>query len=236
MTAPNGSYPVTAQQLREALPRYVSNWAREVASEAIDDMEDEDGEARAYYLARWFDAMRAVAQAGEPSPCAWTGYLPDEYGNMHRCWGFYHPPEDAKDVRLLYSFAPQPVPVAQGAAPANCDWPDAPFTLFLDEPGEHDPCYIVMPDGAMLSLNHHATPGVDVARAKFIVDACNAAMASTQDAASQTPMVADIAQIILSGHANGKTRFEIAEDIVREFSLSRPDRESEAICIEEKKS
>jgi hypothetical protein len=47
---------------------------------------------------------------------------------------------------------------------------------------------------------------------------------STQDAASQTPMVADIAQIILSGHANGKTRFEIAEDIVREFSLSRPHR------------
>jgi hypothetical protein len=51
---------------------------------------------------------------------------------------------------------------------------------------------------------------------------------STQDAASQTPMVADIAQILMNGHANGKTRFEIAEDIVREFSLSRPDREGES--------
>ena len=57
-------------------------------------------------------------------------------------------------------------------APADCDWPNEPFK-FLDDPGEHDPCYVVMPGGAMLSLNHHAAPGVDIARAKFIVDACN---------------------------------------------------------------
>lgn len=62
--------------------------------------------------------------------------------------------------------------------PGPCDWPaDKPFR-FLDEPGEHDPCYVVMPDGAMLPLNHHATPGVDIARAHFIINACNAALQS----------------------------------------------------------
>ena len=45
--------------------------------------------------------------------------------------------------------------------------------LVVDEPGEHDPCYVVMPGGSMISLNHHATEGVDIARAKFIIDACN---------------------------------------------------------------
>lgn len=52
------------------------------------------------------------------------------------------------------------------------DWPDHAFTL-QDEPGEHDPCHVVMPGGAMLSINHHAAEGVDLARAQFIVDACN---------------------------------------------------------------
>lgn len=60
----------------------------------------------------------------------------------------------------------------------RCDWPDEPFS-FHDEPGEHDPCYVVMPGGACLPLNHHAGEGVDIARAKFIVDACNAAINST---------------------------------------------------------
>lgn len=53
------------------------------------------------------------------------------------------------------------------------DWPaNKPFE-FKDEPGEHDPCYVIMPDGAMLPLCHHNKNGVDQARAKFIVDACN---------------------------------------------------------------
>lgn len=57
-----------------------------------------------------------------------------------------------------------------------CDWPsDRQFT-FHDEPGDHDPCYVVMPDGASLPLNHHAGEGVDIARAKFIIAACNAAL------------------------------------------------------------
>lgn len=55
---------------------------------------------------------------------------------------------------------------------AECDWPDQAFT-FHDEPGAHDPCYVVLPGGSMLPVNHHAGEGVDVARAKFIVDACN---------------------------------------------------------------
>lgn len=59
--------------------------------------------------------------------------------------------------------------------PADCDWPDDIFR-FVDESGEHDPCYVVMPGGAMLPLNHHAGEGVDIARAKFIVAACNAAL------------------------------------------------------------
>lgn len=70
----------------------------------------------------------------------------------------------------------------------GCDWPDRPFT-FHDEPGEHDPCYVVMPDGAMLPLNHHAGEGVDIARAKFIVAACNAALA---DGLPPSPMAIEV--------------------------------------------
>lgn len=58
----------------------------------------------------------------------------------------------------------------------ECLWPTGSFG-FHDEPGEHDPCYVVFPDGAMVAVNHHARTGVDIARAKFIVAACNAALA-----------------------------------------------------------
>lgn len=57
----------------------------------------------------------------------------------------------------------------------QCDWPEGGRFTFHDEPGEHDPCYVVMPDGAALPLNHHAGEGVDIARAQFIIAACNAA-------------------------------------------------------------
>lgn len=57
----------------------------------------------------------------------------------------------------------------------QCDWPEGGRFTFHDEPGEHDPCYVVMPDGAALPLNHHAGEGVDIARAQFIITACNAA-------------------------------------------------------------
>lgn len=70
------------------------------------------------------------------------------------------------------------VPFASGqpissATRAACDWPVGQFRFF-DSPGEHDPCYVVMPDGCSLPVNHHNKPGVDIARAKFIVTACNA--------------------------------------------------------------
>ncbi|WP_315833956.1 hypothetical protein [Bradyrhizobium prioriisuperbiae] len=61
-------------------------------------------------------------------------------------------------------------------APANCSWPAGRLFSFHNEPGEHDPCYVVMPDGAMLALNHHATPGIDIARSHFIISACNTAL------------------------------------------------------------
>lgn len=53
------------------------------------------------------------------------------------------------------------------------DFPEGERFKFLDDLGPHDPCYIVMPGGAALPVNHHAGAGVDIARAKFIVRACN---------------------------------------------------------------
>jgi hypothetical protein len=74
-------------------------------------------------------------------------------------------------------------PISKVEILAACDWPAEPFKFF-DEPGEHDPCYVCMPGGALLPLNHHGTNGVDQARARFIVDACNAALSTP--AASRT--------------------------------------------------
>ena len=55
-------------------------------------------------------------------------------------------------------------------------WPvGVPFT-FYDSPGEHDPCFVVMPGGCSLPLNHCGTAEMDIARAKFIINACNAAL------------------------------------------------------------
>src|ERR1035437_5227826 len=48
--------------------------------------------------------------------------------------------------------------------------------VFEDSPGEHDPCFVICPGGKVLEFNDHAGEGVDIARAKFIVDACNAAL------------------------------------------------------------
>lgn len=63
---------------------------------------------------------------------------------------------------------------------AKADWPADKMFEVVDEPGEHDPCYVVMPGGSMLPLNHHATNGVDQARALFIVGACNDALLRLQ--------------------------------------------------------
>src|SRR6185312_8772543 len=70
----------------------------------------------------------------------------------------------------------RPQTIATPTTSAMCDWPVSASFTFYDDPGEHDPCYVVMPGGAMLPLNHHAGEGVDIARAKFIIDACNEAL------------------------------------------------------------
>lgn len=66
------------------------------------------------------------------------------------------------------------------AALKECDWPETRPFSFFEEPGEHEPCYVVMPCGGCLQLNHHAGEGVDIARAKFIIAACNAALNSVR--------------------------------------------------------
>jgi hypothetical protein len=59
---------------------------------------------------------------------------------------------------------------------AGLEWPAGERFTFHDDPGEHEPCYVVMPGGGAIPLNHHDRNGVDQARARFIVNACNAAL------------------------------------------------------------
>lgn len=78
-------------------------------------------------------------------------------------------------------------PPLRGGSPAArtvleaCDWPSGQTFRVHDEPGEHDPCYLIMPGGAMLPFVHHGINGVDQARAQFIADACNAALERLND-------------------------------------------------------
>lgn len=53
------------------------------------------------------------------------------------------------------------------------DWPTGEFRV-QDEPGEHDPCYLVCPDGLMLAFNAHAINGTDQRRAQWIAETLNA--------------------------------------------------------------
>lgn len=60
----------------------------------------------------------------------------------------------------------------------RCNWPSGALFTFHDLPGAHDPCYVVMPGGAALEFNHDGGEGVDIARAKFVIAACNRALAT----------------------------------------------------------
>lgn len=101
--------------------------------------------------------------------------------------------------RIRSAIAEQPAPVeAVAAVPAGCDWPAGRPFSFYDDPGAHDPCYVVMPDGAMMALNHHARPGVDVTRAEWIVAACNARLA----AASASPDLNKAAQELVEARCS----------------------------------
>lgn len=75
-----------------------------------------------------------------------------------------------------------------GLAPPRldaCEWPRGATFGFHDDPGEHDPCYVIMPGGAMLAFNHHVGEGVDIARARFVQNACNALLVAQRKAADQ---------------------------------------------------
>lgn len=49
------------------------------------------------------------------------------------------------------------------------------FTVH-DMPDDHEPCYLVCPDGLMIPFNAHATNGVDQARAQWFASTLNAAL------------------------------------------------------------
>ena len=59
---------------------------------------------------------------------------------------------------------------------ASLDWPTDGEFSFLDSPGAHNPCFAVMPGGAALAFNHHDGDDVDLARAEFVINACNEAL------------------------------------------------------------
>lgn len=61
-----------------------------------------------------------------------------------------------------------------------CDWQEGSLFSVQDEPGEHDACYLILPSGEMLAFVHHATNGVDQARAQFIADCCNQVLSPIQ--------------------------------------------------------
>lgn len=54
-------------------------------------------------------------------------------------------------------------------------WPREGRFRFHDDPGPHDPCYVVLPCGSTIALNHYNDATTDIKRAKFIIDACNKA-------------------------------------------------------------
>lgn len=53
--------PAPDAAIRSRLPKYASAWARDLAQEAMRDMEDERHDGGLYALARWFDALSAPA-------------------------------------------------------------------------------------------------------------------------------------------------------------------------------
>ena len=55
------------------------------------------------------------------------------------------------------------------------DWPHGIFRV-EDEPGEHDPCWLITPGGVCYAFNAHAVNGFDQARAQWVADTLNAAL------------------------------------------------------------
>lgn len=70
-----------------------------------------------------------------------------------------------------------------GSVRMSLAWPSGEFRI-NDMPGEHEPCYLICPDGWMIPFNAHATNGIDQARAQWFADTLNAAL---NDKAQATP-------------------------------------------------
>lgn len=56
------------------------------------------------------------------------------------------------------------------------DLGEGPATVLKDSGGIHSPWWLVLPNGAAISFNHHADDKVDELRAKFVCDAINKAL------------------------------------------------------------
>lgn len=76
-----------------------------------------------------------------------------------------------------------------------CDWPLNEVFRFYDPDTSdiHGPVFLIMPGGAMVKFHHHGSETVDIARAKWIMDACNARIA---DALSRSAPAGDRDAII----------------------------------------
>jgi hypothetical protein len=102
-------------------------------------------------------------------------------------------------------------------------WPEGAQFTFMDEPGEHDPCYVVLPNGAMLALNHDCREGVDIARAHWIVGACNARLAALDEAARMRERVEKLEAALRN--IEGEELSSVCRALAR-ASLSSPVKES----------
>jgi hypothetical protein len=92
-------------ELRAKMPRHVSNWAREIAHEAMSDMDGEIHDGGVYALAQWFDALRASVPAdagtGEPkgAPLIWGRTVEQLRKTIQNEWGSVLCYEDKKNFR-----------------------------------------------------------------------------------------------------------------------------------------
>lgn len=86
-------------------------------------------------------------------------------------------PSSQWEVRALHAVESGAAVQGEAVSATGCDWTAENIArgfVVQDMQGEHDPCYVYMPDGAGLAFNHHAINGVDQARAEFVAAACNA--------------------------------------------------------------
>ncbi|MCR5875113.1 hypothetical protein LRS10_13525 [Phenylobacterium sp. J426] len=134
--------------------------------------------ATADLVARFTAALADKLAKAEAKYGYSDGWMRDDWQEECRRQLHHHAAKgDPRDVAAYAAFCWHHGWSTASEAPLSvkgCEWPEgAPFG-FHDEPGEHDPCYVVMPNGAMIPLNHDCREGVDIARAKWIVAACNA--------------------------------------------------------------